>query len=74
MAVSKEIIEREVYKVKPDIKKGMYKVLEDALSTINMNIPELHYDRDAAIEIYNRMEEVMKMIKKDIDEGKYDEY
>jgi anti-sigma28 factor (negative regulator of flagellin synthesis) len=74
MSVDKKIIEREVYKLRPEIKEGMYKIFEDALTTINMNIPELHEDRDAAVEIYKTMMRVMEMIKNDIDEGKYDHY
>ncbi len=74
MSVDKEIIDREVYKLKPEIKEGMYKIFEDSLTTINMNIPELHEDRDAAVAIYETMMKVMDMIHKDIEEGKYDHY
>jgi anti-sigma28 factor (negative regulator of flagellin synthesis) len=74
MSVDKKIIEREVYKLRPEIKEGMYKIFEDALTTVNMNIPELHEDRDAAVEIYDTMMRVMEMIKSDIEEGKYDHY
>ncbi len=74
MSVDKEIIDREVYKLRPEIKEGMYKIFEDSLTTINMNIPELHEDRDAAVAIYETMMKVMDMIRKDIEEGKYDHY
>ncbi len=74
MSVDKEIIDREVYKLRPEIKEGMYKIFEDSLTTINMNIPELHEDRDAAVAIYETMMKVMDMIHKDIEEGKYDHY
>jgi len=74
MSVDKEIIEREVYKIRPEIKERMYKIFEDSLTTINMNIPELHDDKDAAVEIYNAMQKVMEMIHQDIEEGKYDHY
>ena len=74
MSVDKEIIDREVYKLRPEIKEGMYKIFEDSLTTINMNIPELHEDKDAAVAIYETMMKVMDMIRKDIEEGKYDHY
>ena len=74
MSIDKKIIEREVYKLKPEIKKGIYKVFEDALTTVNMNIPELHEDRDAAFAIYETMKRALDMLHKDIEEGKYDHY
>jgi len=74
MSIPHEIIEKEVYKLRPEIKQEMYKIFEGSLTTVNMNIPELHYDTDAAREIHSTMQKVMDMIKKDIDEGKYDEY
>ena len=52
----------------------MYKIFEDALSVINLNVPELHEDREAAEGIYESMQKVMEMIGKDIDEGKYDHF
>jgi len=74
MSIDKKVIEKAVQHLKPEIEKEMYKVLEDALTKINVNIPELHYDRDAAIAIYNAMSQAMESIKKDIEEGKYDQY
>ena len=73
MSISKEIIEKEVSKIKPEIKAGMYKVVEDALITINMNIPEFSAEREAAKEIYKQMQDVMVMLKKDINKGKFDD-
>ena len=74
MSMDTEIIEKEVNKHKPEIKKGIYKIFEDTLTTVNVNIPELHDDKEAALAIYETMKRALDLLKQDIDEGKYDHY
>ena len=74
MSMDTEIIEKQVNKHKPEIKKGIYKIFEDTLTTVNVNIPELHDDKEAALAIYETMKRALDLLKQDIDEGKYDHY
>lgn len=69
----KDIVHKDLYERKEDIQKEVEKIFKKNIRISDYNIPEAN-DKEAANIVLNFMQEKLDLIKKDIQEGKFDNY